>query len=234
MPPSETLAGWTERDGLLAESRLSALRHGFTTRRLGNMADPESRARLRARGIPEPLTLKQVHGTAIHEAAADRAGADGDGWLVTKPGFVAAVYVADCVPLFLWSDDLSLAGVFHAGWRGTAQGMAKAAVAAFAARGVPAARLSAALGPHAGACCYRVGPELRKDFPESSFVRRGGALHLDLAAENRRQLAAAGVPAENLGAPAPCTVCGPDYFSYRRDQRGARMFAVLSLDRWPS
>ena len=240
MPLSELVAaGWTEKDGLLREARLSALglRHGSTTRRAGNMKSPDLREKAaRALGLTPPLTLKQVHGVAILDAVPENAGREADGWLISKPGVCAAVYTADCVPLFLWSDDGKAAGVFHAGWRGTAKGMAKAAVAAFRDRlGVSASRLSAAAGPHAGSCCYKVGPELEKEFPASSFVRRDGALYLDLAAETRRQLIEAGVPAENANASAPCTISNPDdYFSFRRDKQDARLLALLSLDLWHS
>jgi hypothetical protein len=242
MPLSETTlaGGWTEIDRVLSNDRLRAslgLRHGFTTRRMGSMKDAENRkAAARAVGAPEALTLKQVHGTEILDAAPENAGRPGDGWLVSRPGVCAAVYTADCVPLFMWSDDGKAAGVFHAGWRGAAKGMAKAAVAAFRDRlGVPAARLHAAAGPHAGACCYKVGPELEKEFPASSFVRRGETLYLDLAAETLRQLIEAGVPEANACACAPCTISNPDdYFSFRRDKQDARMLALMSLERRPS
>jgi YfiH family protein len=235
----KALAAWTEKDGLLREARLCALglRHGFTSRRLGNMKVESLRREAAAKlGLREPLTLQQVHGTAILDAVSANAGLEADGWLLHRPGLAVAVYVADCVPLFVWSDDGKSAGVFHAGWRGTAKGMAKAAVAAFRDRlGVPASRLSAAAGPHAGPCCYRVGPELEKEFPASAFVRRDGALYLDLAAETRRQLIEAGVPAANASVSAPCTLSNPDdYFSFRRDKQDARMLALLSLDSWPS
>lgn len=226
---------WMEKDGgLLIEPRLAALglKHGFTTKRAGNMKSPESRkAAAAVLGVSEPLTLKQVHGVAIHDGTAENAGLEGDGWLLSRPGVAVAVYVADCVPLYLWSGDGKAAGVFHAGWRGTAKGMAKAAVKAFADRlGVPASRLSAATGPHIGPCCYKIGPDVEKEFPESSFVRRDGAVYLDLAAETRRQLLEAGVPAARIGAPAPCTASNPDdYFSYRRDKQDARLLALLSL-----
>ena len=237
MPPSESLvAGWAETGGLLREARMSALglRHATTTRRAGNMKSPESRAAAAAAlGLQAPLTLKQVHGVAILDAAPENAGKEGDGWLLSKPGICAAVYTADCVPLFLWSDDGKAAGVFHAGWRGTAKGMATAAVAAFRDRlGIAASRLSAAAGPHAGACCYRVGPDLEKEFPSSAFVRRDGALNLDLAAQTRRQLIEAGVPAANVSVSAPCTISNPDdYYSFRRDKQDARMLAFLALER---
>lgn len=208
------------------------IRHGFTTRRAGSMKSPEKRTAVAAAlGMPAPLTLKQVHGTAIFDADASNAGKEGDGWLISEPGVSVAVYTADCVPLFLWSDDGKAAGVFHAGWRGTAKGMAKAAVAAFRDRlGVPATRLSAAAGAYAGACCYKVGPELEGEFPASSFVRRDGAPYLDLAAETRRQLLEAGLPEAAVSVASECTICHPDdFFSFRRDKQDARLLALLSL-----
>ena len=205
--------------------------HGFTTRPMGNMKDPARRREAAGRaGLADPLTLKQVHGTAIHRAAAENAGLDGDGWIVDACGVAVAVYVADCVPLYLWTEDGRAAGVFHAGWRGTAAGMAKAAVAAFVAHGAPAKTLHTATGPHIGACCYRVGVDLEEKFPTTSFLRRDGAAYLDLAAETRRQLFEAGVPEENIGPDAPCTAShADDYFSYRRDKQDARHCAFLSL-----
>jgi YfiH family protein len=229
-------AGWIEKDGVLLEPRLSSLglKHGFTTRRAGNMKD-ESRRREAANvlGLSAPLTLKQVHGVAIHDATPENAGLEGDGWLLSRRGLTVGVYAADCVPLFLWAEDGKAAGVFHAGWRGTAKKMALAAVAAFRDRlSIPASKLFAATGPHIGACCYKVGQEFEKDFPSSSLKHRDGLLWLDLAAETRRQLIEAGVPAERIGAPAPCTASqADDYFSFRRDKQDARMLALLSLER---
>ena len=242
MPRSRSFAAtgeWLENGDLLLNGRLAALglKHGFTTRSSGNMKDAARRREAAEHlDLPEPIVLKQVHETGIRDASPENAGLDGDGWLLSKPGVTAGIYAADCVPLFLWSDDGAAAGVFHAGWRGTAKKMARAAVTAFQDRlGVPASRLAAATGPHIGACCYKVGPEFKKEFPASSLIRRDGALYLDLAAETRRQLIEAGVPAAKIGAPAPCTASNTDdYFSYRRDKQDARLLALLSLDRWPS
>jgi YfiH family protein len=226
--------GWIEKDGLLQEPRLLALglKHGFTTRRVGNMKSPDLRkAAAEKLGMTAPLTLRQVHGPVIHDATPENAGLEGDGWILSKPGITAAVYTADCVPLFLWSEDGKAAGVFHAGWRGTEKKMAQAAVAALRERlGVPASKLSAATGAHIAACCFKVGEEFTGLFPASTLTRRGENLYMDLAAETRRQLVEAGVPAERIGAPAPCTAChADDYFSFRRDKQDARLLALLSL-----
>lgn len=196
------------------------------------MKDPEKRrAAAEKAGLSAPLTLKQVHGTVIHDANPENSGLEGDGWLLSKGGLTVGVYAADCVPLFLWAEDGKAAGVFHAGWRGTAKKMALAAVAAFRDRlGIPASRLHAATGAHIGACCYKVGPEFEKEFPQSSLSRRDGALYLDLAYETRRQLIEAGLSPEKIGRAAPCTASNPDdYFSFRRDKQDARMLAFVAL-----
>jgi len=228
------IAEWIEKDGLLIEPRMTAqgIRHAFTTRKTGSMKSPELRkATAEKLGMTAPLTLKQVHGVEILDADPVNAGKEGDGWLISKPGITAAVYTADCVPLFLWSDDGKAAGVFHAGWRGTEKKMAQAAVAAFRDRlGIPASRLNAATGAHINSCCFKVGEEFTKIFPASVLSRRGDALYMDLDAETRRQLVEAGVAADKIGAPAPCTAChADDYFSYRRDKQDARLLALLTI-----
>lgn len=240
LPSSLTTREWCEKDGFLANARLSALglRHGVTMRKLGNMKDQSRRREAAATlGLVAPLTLKQVHGIDILRAAAENEGREADGWLLAPgdEGRCVGVYIADCVPLYLWSEDGKTAGVFHAGWRGTAAGMARSAVEAFGRLGVPAAKLSASTGPHIGACCCKVSAELKKDFPISSFVRRGSELFLDLAAETRRQLLEAGLSPEQVVTDSPCTASHPeDYFSFRRDKQDARMLALLSIDRCPS
>jgi hypothetical protein len=120
----------------------------------------------------------------------------------------------------------------HAGWRGTAAGVTRAAVEALSARGSAPADLLAALGPGIGPCCYEVGEELRSVFgPE--FFRPGprGRLHLDVRAANRRQLAEAGVPAGRIQDVDECTFCRPDlYHSFRRDGKGAgRMVSFIGF-----
>lgn len=231
---------WLEWEGFLLEPRLSAagLNHGFTTRLLGNMKDAAKRSSAAALlGLPEPITLKQVHGTTIHAAAHSALGLEGDGWTLGPgdEGLCVGVYVADCMPLYLWTDDGKYAGVFHAGWRGMAKGMPTKAVEALVARGAKASRLQAAFGPHIGVDAYKVGPDVEASFPASSFSARPDGPHLDLGADARRQLETAGVPARMIGPAAPCTLSNPDaYHSFRRDKQDARMLALLSLDRRPS
>ena len=231
---------WLEKDGFLLEPRLSALglKHGFTTRRLGDMKTPSKLSSAAALlGLPDPLTLKQVHGTTIHRAAHSAQGLEGDGWTLGPgdEGLNVAVYVADCMPLYLWTDDGKYAGVFHAGWKGMAAGMPTKAVAALVERGAKASRLQAAFGPHISAAVYKVGEDLENSFPADSFTKNDDGIFLNLDRDARRQLEAAGVPARMIGPAAPCTLSNPDaYHSFRRQKDGARMLAFVSLVRGPA
>ncbi|HVE14476.1 MAG TPA: polyphenol oxidase family protein [Elusimicrobiota bacterium] len=228
-------APWRESAGLFLSEGLAAagLPHGVTHRRLGSMKEPAARARvLEAAGLGgRPLFVgKQAHGTTILRAGHSESGMEGDGWLVLERGPVAGIFAADCMPIFIWDEKLSAVGVFHAGWKGAAAGMAEAGARALVDAGVPAARLRAAVGPHARACCYRVGPELRAKFRPESFRERGGELFLDLGEEARARLVSAGIAPERVEISSDCTVCGADkLFSFRRERMDHRMLAFIGL-----
>jgi len=231
------VSAWIEKKGFLLEPRLAALglKHGVTTKRMGSMKEASQRDAASALlELPNPLLLKQVHGVIIHRAAHSADGLEGDGWTLGPgdEGLCVAIYSADCVPLYLWTDDGKYAGVFHAGWRGMAAGMPGKAVAALVERGAEASRLQAAFGPHISGDVYKVSNELENSFPETSFKRNDNGIFLDLDADARRQLIASGVLEHMIGPAAPCTYSHPDsYHSYRRQKDGARMLSFLSLDR---
>ncbi len=190
-----------------------------------------------SRVLPRSGSSTDLHGIAIHRAAHSASGLEGDGWTLGPgdEGLCVAIFTADCVPLYLWTDDGKYAGVFHAGWKGMALGMPAKAVAALVERGAKASRLQAAFGPHISGDAYKVGPDLENSFPASSFKKKGDEIFLDLDADARRQLVDAGVPERMIGPAAPCTLSNPDaYHSFRRQKDGARMLSFLSLDRRPS
>jgi len=176
----------------------------------------------------------QVHGT---DAATIRerpprgevkdAGAC-DILATTLPAVALAVQAADCVAILLAAPGAIAAA--HAGWRGTARNAAGMAVQALADLGAKPSTLSAWLGPSIGPCCYEVGGEVAAQFA-GEFVRAscGGKFHLNVAAVNRAQLEAAGVPRESISGHPGCTKCGGEkYASYRRDGAAAgRMIGLV-------
>ncbi len=80
-------------------------------------------------------TLKQIHSAAC-VAAEGRSGVlgQGDALLEDTPGAVVAVKTADCVPILLVDERRRAVAAVHAGWRGTAAGIAGKAVAAMGRR----------------------------------------------------------------------------------------------------
>jgi len=176
-----------------------------------------------------PAILHQVHGTTI---VSDGRSGEGDGVIAVFADGVReapAVRSADCVTMLLADREARAVAAVHAGWRGTAAGIARGAVEALAARGVPAERIVVALGPAVGPCCYEVGPEVVRLF--AGFTRAGGAgrTTLDLHAANAAQLVASGVPGRSVHRAPWCTRCRNDlFFSVRAEGPGAgRLMAVI-------
>jgi YfiH family protein len=226
----------------------SGLPHLFTTRHFPGVVrptgsrppfGPEAAPLLAARGLAGPVAFaRQVHGAAVLPVARDGLAGHGDALATSEPGLPLAISTADCLPIVLYdARGGRLAGV-HAGWRGTAQSVAHAAVAALVAAGSVAADLVAAIGPSIGPCCYEVdGPvidRLEAAFPGSwqpwVMPKGPGKWMLDLWRANRDQLAAAGVRPERIDLLRLCTGCRPDLlFSYRREKGAGRLVALAAL-----
>ena len=131
-------------------------------------------------------------------------------------------------------------GACHAGWRGTALGIAAKTVERMAqAYGTRPADLRCAIGAGISRCCF----ETRSDVPEAmtaavgavamSFVddHGDGRFHVDLKGLNRLWLLRAGVRPEQIAVSDACTACDLDtFFSHRRtgNARGA-MAALIQL-----
>jgi hypothetical protein len=175
----------------------------------------------------------QVHGknvSVVREPPPERVNDAGpcDVLATALPGVAVAVQTADCVSILLAGEKAVAAA--HAGWRGTAQETASAAIEALRALGDRPETVRAWLGPSIGACCYEVGSDVSDRF-SAEYLRPAaeGRFFLDLAAANRAQLVAAGVPAGAIQTHPRCTRCGGDRFaSYRRDGACAgRMIALI-------
>lgn len=180
------------------------------------------------------LALRQVHSARVVEAGQWREGLEADGLAGAGATARLAVKTADCVPLLLYDPRRRAVAAVHAGWRGTAQEIAREAVRFLAGRfGSRPEDLLAALGPAIGGCCYEVGPEVAARFqdwfPERNDLER--RTKVDLREALRRQLVAAGVQPARIDVAEHCTCCGGRRFhSWRRDGTEAgRMISVIGL-----
>lgn len=166
----------------------------------------------------------QVHGTVVRRVAdgvedgrftdPDFRWPEGDGLICDRPGGAIAVFGADCLPVLLWHRERPLVAAVHAGWRGLADGILEAAVAALGG----GSRLGAAIGVGIGPCCYPVSAEVRDRFAArfGAGVVRDPAV--DLAGAAGVALTNSGMPRQAIWVLEGCTSCEPErWFSFRRD-----------------
>jgi len=203
--------------------------HGFE-QRLGpagweTRAEGRGRVAAALRDHGRLLLLKQVHGARV-VAAPWQDTPEADAATCEGAGLVLGIETADCLPVLLVDPRRHAVAAAHAGWRGTAAGVACRAVESLVAAGSRPGDLVAALGPSIGPCCYEVGDDVRRAFgPEddASFsAAAGGKLRLDMRGANVRQLREAGVSPGRIHHVPHCTHCRADlYHSYRREGTGA-------------
>ncbi len=190
-----------------------------------------NRASLRRQLPAEPAWLRQVHSARVVEAGRD-PNPEADASYSRETGQVCAVLTADCLPVLFCDRAGSVVAAAHAGWRGLADGVLEATVAAMqvAPREVMA-WMGAAIGPQA----FEVGDEVRAAFvaqqPEAAaaFVPHApGKWLADLYALARIRLGHAGVEAVYGGG--RCTFNETDaFYSYRRDGVTGRMASLIWL-----
>jgi polyphenol oxidase len=178
------------------------------------------------------VLMGQVHGDRIRVIDGDEpppACIPGcDGLITNRPGVALAVRTADCVPLFFVDRVRRIIGAAHAGWRGTALGMAAkmvdAFVEGFASRPED---ILIAVGPAIGPCCYQVDAPVHAALTARGRTgrflrpcREEGRWMLDLALANRLQIGERGAPEANILSAGLCTACRQEIFFSHRANRG--------------
>lgn len=192
-----------------------------------------NRALLRRELPAEPVWLRQVHGTRCVDAAHVGVGVEADASFTRQRGVVCAVLTADCLPVLFCAEDASVVGIAHAGWRGLADGVIEATVAAM---GEPGERLLAWLGPAIGAPAFEVGDEVRERFVAHdaraalAFVAGAeGKWWCDIHELARQRLRSLGV--RRVTSADSCTLRDEgSFFSYRRDGVTGRMASLVWLE----
>jgi YfiH family protein len=249
LPVGGVSASVSTRFGGLSQGAFASLNLGFFT---GD--EParvrRNRERFAATAGFDPrraIAPHHVHGTDVVAVDATAVPPEGilaphptlraDGLVTTTPRLALLVGAADCAPVFLATRDGSAVAIAHAGWRGTLAGVVGKAVAELCRRAdCTPSRLTAAIGPCIGPCCFEVGEDVATAFARRlpGAVRRVGVgvkPHVDLAAAIARDLRDAGVP--GVPTPPPCTRCRSDEFFSHRSGAGVavgRMLAAVWRD----
>lgn len=202
---------------------------------------------LTSHGRQALVTGGQVHGDNIATVTAVDAGRrfDGTDALITGEAEVALlILTADCAAVSLYDPIKRVIGLAHAGWRGTAAGVAaKTVEQMMRVFGTDPTDIIAGVSPSIGPCCYEVGSDVIDRFyaeqplfadhvlTKPSADSGDGHRMLNLWRANTLQLVTAGVFEANIEAASVCTACNTgDYYSHRAEgARTGRNGALLML-----
>jgi len=182
----------------------------------------------------KPHQARQVHGakSLLCSGPGRRHNSEADILLTRDPDCLLAVRVADCLPVILADPYSGIVAAVHAGWRGTAKGVAAKAVQAMCELGANPANIIAALGPCIGPCCLTICEDvsrmLEHSCPGANRYISGEIRTADLAAINMLQLSQTGVLNRHMDHVRSCTCCQTElFFSHRRDKgRTGRHLAI--------
>jgi YfiH family protein len=190
---------------------------------------------------------RQIHSDLVRIATEEDAGKilwddrpyDADGLITNVPNLPLFAYGTDCCVITLYDPTSRSIGAVHAGWRGTASGIAlKAAVSMMSCYGADPYTLRAAISPSIGKCCFETDSDVADAFfalldpaMDERIEKRGDKYHIDLKAINRLWLLRAGIDPSRIDVHPDCTKCHPErYWSHRAmgDRRGG-MAAMICL-----
>ncbi len=180
--------------------------------------------------VKQLFLVKQIHSSRVIVPSAKlysntliRVG-KGDGIVTDRSNVAIAVFTGDCLPVIL--SDGNVIGIYHAGWKGSLENIAKVAVEAMSRFGARVSEIKVALGPSIGACCYSVDQERARMFAraypqwkEKILTFFGEKIFLNFPLLNYLQLIEVGVKKENVDYIPFCTYCDERFFSFRRDKK---------------
>jgi YfiH family protein len=197
----------------------------------------ENRSRLaRAMGVPASglVIANQVHGTSSVEITLGTDPGTADVLVTSDPLVALCVLVADCVPIVVVDPTAKVLAVAHAGWRGTAQRVAAAAVNAARRLGADPRNSYALLGPSISARGYQVGAEVALALTDAgcgdAIVPDGtGRFLADLHAANVAHLVDTGLAREHVMTTSHFTDGGARFFSDRAHRPCGRFALAARL-----
>lgn len=142
---------------------------------------------------------------------------EADAQVTTLTGVALGIFAADCLPVMLADARAGVVGAAHCGRRGLQAGVIGATVRMMCGKGARTERIVATLGPCICGECYEVGDAIADEFdarfPGTGTRTRFGGRGVDIAAAALQELAAAGVPRDNVVSSRPRVGAATQYLS---------------------
>jgi YfiH family protein len=187
-------------------------------------------------------STKQVHGTqgitlkkteTTYESAHTHQA---DFIMTNMPRLGIAIKTADCLPIIIHDYVHQAMAIVHAGWRGTVNDIAQKAFHAMQKEyGTKPSHIKVFFGPCSRVCCYTVTQDIvdmvtEKPYGAATIMTRQRGYAFDLPRYNQHLLESEGIPKEAFHYYYnTCTICDPNFCSYRRDKTSQRQLAIATL-----
>lgn len=184
--------------------------------------------------IKKAYSCGQIHQNRIIVVKRKKHYSEFDG-LVSQKKSELVIRTADCLPIFLFAKESKVIAAIHAGWRGLVLDIISIALRKFNSIARSNNNIFVGIGPHIGACCYKIDKSLIDAFSgiaglsESVFQFRRGKYYLNLSQIAKLQFKNFGIPAANIDDVDVCTLCNKNYFSFRRDKTENRNYNLIRL-----
>lgn len=189
----------------------------------------------------------QVHGINIKVISKEKGeyinsknNSEGiDGLITNVPKLPLVTLYADCVPLFFLDPVKKVAGLAHAGWRGTVNKIGLEMVEIFRNNFHSNPEdLLIGIGPSIGKCCFEVDEPVAREF-ETVFSNADNIIYpkdnnkyiIDLWEANKKILVDSGISPDHITVTDLCTQCNKDIFFSHRGHNGKRgsLAAIIEL-----
>ncbi|MCB9288771.1 MAG: peptidoglycan editing factor PgeF [Lewinellaceae bacterium] len=230
------IAAESTRHGGVSPPPYASLNLGWNTDDQPENTAENRRRFLAAAGIPQGrlATSHQVHGREVLLAREPGHYEGYDALITNQKGIFVAVGTADCTPILIYDLAREAVAAIHAGWRGTVQEVAKAALQAMQREfGTQPEACHAYIGTSIDQDNYEVDEHVAQHFaPGHKREDTGrGKWFVSLKGENKAQLLAMGVPEGQVEvSPYSTWAHNEDYFSHRKENgTTGRMLAVIGL-----
>ncbi|WP_152656467.1 peptidoglycan editing factor PgeF [Oceanobacillus sp. CFH 90083] len=245
------IAGFTTKNGGVSEGAYEQLNMGL------HVLDDEQKVLENRCILGQELNIplqrwvcgEQVHGTNVHLTIPEDAGKGSTSFDSSIPGvdglliheadqLLAVAFFADCVPLFFVDPTTRIAGIAHAGWKGTVGQIAREMVQKLKQAGASLKNMKVVVGPSISKENYIVDDVVLShlsDEQKQKFtveVSKGQYL-IDLKEINVDILVQSGVFRHNIEVTKYCTLQDESlFFSHRRDNgKTGRMLAFIGFEK---
>jgi hypothetical protein len=194
----------------------------------------ENRERIRqSLGFDFLISGRQIHGSQVQviteKPEADMEITGCDAFITNVAGVGLLIQQADCQAVMLFDPQRLVAANIHSGWRGSVNNIIAATIKVMTEEfATDPAHLLAAISPSLGPCCAEF-VHYQQELPGHFHPFQVKPNYFDFRAISRRQLEETGVKPANIAAATICTVCDPNWFSYRREKKTGRFCSVIGV-----